>query len=95
MAAAGQIFGNSLPGHFPAWVPESVVAQPPAPHAPFFQDLKPLVRRFISWLEYSARNVGRQTPAIHTWWPKLWEILDASRIPASPSYTRHSNEERR
>eukprot|EP00959_Pyramimonas_sp_CCMP1952_P115877 2422495-Pyramimonas_sp.AAC.1 len=44
IAAAGQIFGNSVPGNFRACVPENAVAQPPARHAPFFQYLRPLVR---------------------------------------------------
>eukprot|EP00959_Pyramimonas_sp_CCMP1952_P137486 2877547-Pyramimonas_sp.AAC.1 len=73
MAAAGQIFGNGLPGNFPAWVPEDAMAQPPARHGPFFQYLRPLVRRFIGWLEYSAKGVSRRTPAINTWWPRLWK----------------------
>eukprot|EP00959_Pyramimonas_sp_CCMP1952_P301930 6318036-Pyramimonas_sp.AAC.1 len=73
MAAAGTIFGNSQPGNFPAWAPENVEAQPPARHAPFFQYLKPLVKSFISWLEYSARNVNRQAPPINTWRPRLWK----------------------
>eukprot|EP00959_Pyramimonas_sp_CCMP1952_P261107 5459289-Pyramimonas_sp.AAC.1 len=56
MAAAGQVFGNSLPGNFPPWVPEDAMAQPPARHGPFFQHLRPLVRMFIGWLEFSAKR---------------------------------------
>eukprot|EP00959_Pyramimonas_sp_CCMP1952_P051202 1070137-Pyramimonas_sp.AAC.1 len=36
MAASGQIFGNSQPGSFPAWVPDNAAAQPPSRHGPFF-----------------------------------------------------------
>eukprot|EP00959_Pyramimonas_sp_CCMP1952_P413351 8661447-Pyramimonas_sp.AAC.1 len=72
MAAACTIFGNSQQGNVPAWIPENAEAQPPARHAPFFEYLRPLVERFISWLEYSATNVHRRTPAINKWWPKLW-----------------------
>eukprot|EP00959_Pyramimonas_sp_CCMP1952_P326953 6844026-Pyramimonas_sp.AAC.1 len=72
MAAAGTIFGNSQQGNFLAWVPDNAEAQPPARHAPSFQYLWPLVKRFISWLEHSARNARRQTPPINKWWPKLW-----------------------
>eukprot|EP00959_Pyramimonas_sp_CCMP1952_P296160 6194946-Pyramimonas_sp.AAC.1 len=56
MAAAGTRFGNSQTGNFPAWAPEHAEAQPPARNAPFFQSLKPLVKRFISWLEYSTKD---------------------------------------
>eukprot|EP00959_Pyramimonas_sp_CCMP1952_P440189 9215646-Pyramimonas_sp.AAC.1 len=69
MAATGQIFGNSLPGNFPAWVPTDAAAQPPARHGPFFQYLRPLVRRFTEWLAHSASRARRQTPAIEIWWP--------------------------
>eukprot|EP00959_Pyramimonas_sp_CCMP1952_P299940 6273524-Pyramimonas_sp.AAC.1 len=65
MAAAGAIFGNSQRGNFPAWIPANAEAQPPARHAPFFEYLRPVVKRFISWLEYSATNVHRRTPAIN------------------------------
>eukprot|EP00959_Pyramimonas_sp_CCMP1952_P321640 6730517-Pyramimonas_sp.AAC.1 len=60
MAAAGQIFGNSQPGNFPAWVPAGAAAQPPARHGPFFQYLKPLTRRFIEWLAFSASRARTQ-----------------------------------
>eukprot|EP00959_Pyramimonas_sp_CCMP1952_P347963 7288639-Pyramimonas_sp.AAC.1 len=60
MAATGQIFGNSQPGNFPAWVPADAAAQPPARHGPFFRYLKPLTRRFIEWLAFSAARARTQ-----------------------------------